>query len=238
MSEREELVSVVIPVFNGERHIGEALASVRAQSYSPFEVIVVDDGSTDGTAEVVTAVPEVTYLLRPHEGAPAARNAGVAAARGTYLAFLDADDLMPPDKLTVQVDYLRTHPEVECVFGAQEIFSADPTIDVTWMQEMPEWMRWAPDWERRGQVQPMSMVLPRAVFERVGGFDERLLVSDDVDWVLRATEAGIVMSVLDDVVLRRRAHESNLSRDPEARRRDHFLLLKARIDRKRVAPCE
>ena len=238
MSSPDELVSVVIPVFNGERHLGEALASIEAQTYPSVEIIVVDDGSTDGTAAVVNEHPRVTYTHVPHKGAPAARNAGVAQARGAFLGFLDADDIAPPGKLTVQVDYLRAHDEVDCVFGAQTIFTAGGSVDTTWMQEMPEWMRWAPEWEKRGQVQPMSMVVRREAFERVGPFDERLLVSDDVDWVLRATELGIDMHVLDDVVLHRRAHDTNLSRDETARRHDHFLLLKARIDRKRARACE
>jgi glycosyltransferase involved in cell wall biosynthesis len=232
-----DLVSLVIPVFNGERHLADALDSAVAQSYAPVEIIVVDDGSTDRSLEIAEAHPGVRCLAREHKSAPAARNAGVAASTGTYLAFLDADDMLPADKLERQVDFLRHHPEVDCVFGAQHIFAAD-NVDFSWMETMPEWMRWAPQWERRGQVQPMSVVMHRAVFDRVGPFDEALLVSDDVDWVLRATELGVRMHVLDDIVLHRRAHDSNISRDETARRRDHFMLLKARIERKRAAACE
>lgn len=231
----DDVVSIIIPAFNAERHLADALTSARAQTYAPTELIVIDDGSTDRTAEIAGQFEGVVVLQQPNRGAPAARNAGVASATGTFLAFLDSDDMFPRDKLAVQMDHLRTHPEVGCVFGTQEIFTSDGAVDSSWMEELPEWMRWAPNWEHRGQIQPMSMVVRRSVFDAVGSFDERLRVSDDVDWVLRATEAGIVMAVVNDVVLHRRAHDTNISRDEAGRRRDHFLLLKARIDRRRAA---
>jgi len=231
------LVSIIVPVFNGERFLEAALRSAIAQTYAPIELIVVDDGSTDRSADVARSFPDVVYLRQGHAGAPAARNAGIGVARGEFLAFLDADDVLPPDKVKAQMAYLLTHTEVDCVFGQQEIFT-EGNADSAWMYELPEWMRWAPDWERRGQIQPMSMVVRRAVFDEVGPLDERLLVSDDVDWVLRAMEASVAMHVLDDVVLHRRAHDGNISRDLAARRRDHFALLKSRIDRTRASSCE
>src|SRR4051812_7319537 len=106
------LVSVVIPAFNAERFLGEALASVSAQTYAPVETIVVDDGSSDGTAEVARAHPEVALIEQENSGPAAARNRGFAASRGEFIAFHDSDDLMTPDKLAVQVSHMLENPGV------------------------------------------------------------------------------------------------------------------------------
>jgi GT2 family glycosyltransferase len=99
-------------------------------------------------------------------------------------------------------------------------------------------MRWAPAWDRREQIQPMTMLVRRATFDAVGPFDPSLVPAEDTDWVLRAVEAGVGIHILDDVVLERRAHDRNISADPEVARQQHFALIKARIDRRRAAACE
>src|SRR3989441_12309052 len=110
-------VSVVIPVYNGERYLADAIQSVRDQTYQNFEVIVVDDGSTDGSAEVAQSFGEaIRYVHQANGGVCKARNTGMAVARGGYLAFLDQDDLWLPDKLATQVAYLDSHPEVGAVY--------------------------------------------------------------------------------------------------------------------------
>ena len=112
-------MSVVIPVFNGERFLAEAIQSVLDQTYEPVEVIAVDDGSTDGSAAIARSFAGVQVIEQPNSGPAGARNAGIAAARGEFLAFVDADDIVPPDKLELQVTHLREHPEVGCVLGAR-----------------------------------------------------------------------------------------------------------------------
>ncbi|MBI4573499.1 MAG: glycosyltransferase family 2 protein, partial [candidate division NC10 bacterium] len=106
------LVSVILPVYNGERFLAAAIASILAQDYQPIEVIVVDDGSTDGTAAIARSFQGVRYLYQPNQGPAFARNAGIAVARGAFIAFLDADDLMVPTRLSVQAGYLLAHPEI------------------------------------------------------------------------------------------------------------------------------
>ncbi len=98
-------------VYNGEEFLARAIESVWAQNYRPLEVIVVDDGSSDGTASVARRWPEVRYLYQPNQGHGTAKNTGIARARGEYLAFLDADDWWKPEKLRLQVERLRSHPE-------------------------------------------------------------------------------------------------------------------------------
>ncbi len=111
-------VSVIIPAYNAERYLAEALASVFGQSRVPEEIIVVDDGSTDRTEEVVRKHGEaIRFLKQPHRGPGAARNLGVESARGEFIAFLDADDLWLPEKLSAQLDLFRTRPNIDMAFG-------------------------------------------------------------------------------------------------------------------------
>jgi glycosyltransferase involved in cell wall biosynthesis len=119
------LVSVVMPAYNCAAYIAAAIESVLGQSYRPLEIIVADDGSIDRTHEVVATYPEVIYLRQANGGPSRARNAGIRRARGEYVAFLDADDLWPPDKLAEQVMFLQTHPEVALLFGNARRFADD-----------------------------------------------------------------------------------------------------------------
>src|SRR5215212_4035999 len=117
------LVSIVIPVYNGERFLTFALQSIFDQDYCPLEVIVVDDGSIDDSGNIARSFQEVRYVHQSNQGASAARNAGVAAAQGELIAFLDADDVWTPiNKMSRQTDYLLKHPETGYVVGRGENF--------------------------------------------------------------------------------------------------------------------
>jgi glycosyltransferase involved in cell wall biosynthesis len=214
------LVSVVIPVFNGERFLAAAIRSVLDQTHSPVELIVVDDGSTDASAAVARSFEGVMVIEQAHGGPGAARNRGVAAASGELLAFLDADDLMPADKLERQVGYLREHPDVGCVLGLQELV-IEPGVE-------------KPRWAEAGEAPLMSMVAPAALFDRVGGFDTTYLHGEDADWLLRAREHASVATI-DSVVLHRRVHSHNLSNDEVALRRATFRVLRDHMRRRRAA---
>ncbi len=106
------LVSVIIPVYNGERYLAEAIGSVLAQTYTPFELIIIDDGSSDNSSGIARSFKEVRYYHQSNQGVAAARNAGISFAHGGFIAFLDQDDIWMHDKLSVQMDYLLQHPEV------------------------------------------------------------------------------------------------------------------------------
>src|SRR5262249_17267514 len=113
----QSLVSCIVPVFNGERYLGETLDSILAQTYRPREIIVVDDGSTDGTAAVVAAYGKrVTSVWQANAGEMAARNRGLTRARGEFIAFLDADDLWHPEKLARQIARFQERPEIDLSF--------------------------------------------------------------------------------------------------------------------------
>ena len=225
---------MVIPVFNGARFLAEAVHSVNAQGYRPLEVIVVDDGSTDGSGAVAAGLAGVRCLRQENAGPAAARNAGVAVASGEFVAFLDADDLMTPDRLDLQVGHLQEHPEVGCVLGRQELLVEPGVEPPDWVTRPPAWARGDPLFSRRVTIPPMSMVVRRAVFDRVGGFDPQFRLGEDTDWILRARESGTQVAILDDVVLIRRLHGTNLTYDTAGRDRALFANVKARLDRKRA----
>jgi glycosyltransferase involved in cell wall biosynthesis len=217
--------SVVIPVWNGARHLDETLASVFAQDHRPLEVIVVDDGSTDDTPAVAARWPEAIYLPQRRQGAAMARNAGLARARGDYLALQDADDLWLPHKLRVQIAYLEAHPEHGYVV-AQYVDFLDPGA------ERPAWVR------ERDLVEPRvggvgNLVMRRSVFERLPRFDPD--DPTDLDWTLRAHEAGITAGVVPEVLLRRRIHGGNASHELDGRK-IRLRALRAAIQRRRGDP--
>ena len=221
------LVTVIIPVYNGEHYLGEAIKSVIAQTYRSIEIIVVDDGSTDASARLAQQFP-VRYYFQPHSGSGAARNYGVEQARGEFLAFLDADDLWMPEKLTRQISAFTAQPELEAVFGQVEHFSS---LDA---ESKAPFARFE-DTILNGLCAG-AMLIRHAAFIRVGMFGTHWNV-DFVDWYLRAQEAELEFTSLPEVVMCRRVHTDNLTiRSRETVRTEYILALKSALDRRRVRP--
>ncbi len=224
------LISVVIPAYNAEQYVKEAAESVLAQTYRPLEIICVDDASTDGTADVLASFGERVRVIRRAEngGGAAARNDGLALARGEYVAFLDADDFWPPEKLAVQEAYLRAHPAVDALFAHMRCFLSPD------LPEEEQRRRFCPPAPMPAQV-PGTALIRRAVFDKVGAFDPQWRVGEFIDWVARARAAGCVDETLPDVFLMRRIHATNTGITGRASRGDYAAILKAALDRKRRA---
>lgn len=222
-------ISVVIPAFNARRYLAEALQSVFSQTLAPAEVIVVDDGSEDGTAEVAEGYGERVHLLRQRRGGNgAARNAGVAVATGQLLAFLDADDRFCPDKLELQLRALEEDPGLDMVFGhVREFVSPELPEEVKATIRAP-----APP---QPWAAPNLMLIRRASFERVGPFATDLRVGVTVDWYARATELELRSHVIPRVVLERRLHTQNNGIREQDARAQYIQVLKASIERRRRA---
>jgi glycosyltransferase involved in cell wall biosynthesis len=222
-------ISVVIPVFNGALYIAEALASIAGQSVSASEIIVIDDGSTDGTAGAVRAASDgrVHYVRQDRAGAAAARNRGAALASGTLLAFLDADDLWLEDKLRRQLACLA-RDDVEMAFCLiDEFISPDLDADAA--------ARLRP---RAGLLQGVAastLLIARRDFERVGGFDPQLGVGEFVDWYDRACALGLRSLVAPELLCRRRLHLTNQGRSNHAQRGQYAEVAKRLLDRRRAA---
>ena len=220
------LVSCVIPVFNGERYLTEALDSITAQSHKAVEIIVVDDGSTDRTAEIARRHPAgVRYFVQDNAGPATARNLGIREARGACIAFLDADDRWPPEKLDRQLRVLHERPGTGAVVGHATMFRDDGNTT---------------DSGGRPTDVPIpayitgSLLATRETFDRVGLFETALSHADDTAWFLRARALGVDIVLLPDVLLQLRLHGSNMSQARRGESFDEYLrLIKATLDQRR-----
>ncbi len=226
MNQTEYYVSVIIPVFNGEAYLAEAVESIHCQKHKPLEIIIVDDGSTDNTADLVAGLQgNIRYFYQTNSGPPAARNKGLHMAGGDVIAFLDADDLWSPNKLEIQLSHLAKDPSVEIVLGYTQL------------------VRYISGGDRAGKLERMSRAWPapsmgstimrRSAFDRVGFFDENQLFGDDCDWLLRAKEYEIKMIVHQDVTQYYRRHQDNITNQRELDRRYFMTTLKKSLDRRR-----
>jgi glycosyltransferase involved in cell wall biosynthesis len=218
------LVSVVVPVFAGERFLGEALDSIAAQSHPHIETIVVDDGSPDGSAEIAAGRPGVRLLREPHRGVAAARNAGVAAARGELVAFLDQDDLWHPSKIALQADLLANRPELAIALSHVEMVLLDGT-------PRPPWLTWLTN-QQPGYL-PSTWLVRREAFEQVGLFDTQYRVVCDADWLARAKDRGLLNEMLEETLVYWRIHDANGSYEQERMRGETFRMLRATAQRQR-----
>lgn len=221
-SNRVARISVVIPLYNGAQHIGEALDSVFAQAYPHLEVIVVDDGSTDDSAAVVQAYPARVLLLRQeNSGSGAARNRGVMAATGEFIAFLDADDLWAQDKLQRQMACFRARPDLDVVWGYVREFEhgESPESSLTRLY---------------GGGHPGSALMRVGAFQRCGGFPLDLKQSEVIEWASRMRAANLEQATVDAVVMYRRLHANNKGRANPQSKREYLQALKRHLNRQRT----
>ena len=226
---RRPLVSVIIPVHNGEAFLADTLESALAQRYGSLEVIAVDDGSTDGSAAVLAAFRDIRTISLANGGVAAARNAGIAAATGDFLAFLDQDDLWLSGKIEAQMALLLQDPTLDYVLTLQRRFLHPGVAAPAWAR--PETLE-AP---ARG-FDPSALLARRSAFDRVGTFDTRFVQASDSDWFFRATDAGLRMAFVPEPLTLRRIHAENNSRFVSDSRREFRRVAMESIRRKRERP--
>jgi glycosyltransferase involved in cell wall biosynthesis len=220
-------VSVVIATCNRARYLADAVASVLAQAFADFELVVVDDGSTDATREVVQRFsdPRVHYLHQAHRGVSAARNAGIHAIRGEYVAFLDDDDVFLPDKLRVQMRALEREALLGLVAGGHQVIDKRGqllAVDQPW--------KWVPRLSGEtlllgNRFASNSVLVRRSWWERVGGFDETLTLAEDWDVWLRLALEGCRMAWTRRIVCGVRRHNGHASSDAHAMRNAELRVL-------------
>lgn len=223
-------ISVIIPVYNGERFLAEAIRSVLDQTRPPDEIIVVDDGSTDGTARIVadlaaTAVVPIRYVYQNNRGPAAARNHGLRLSNGDIIAFQDADDIWTNDKLEKQVNILQRSPKKQIVMGKTQYVQLSPEGNLIACS--------GPYAEPGYVIMLQAAIFRRTVFESVGLFDESLRFCEDTDWYFRALENDVGISIHPDLVVLYRRHESNVTNDRNAARSHFLLALKMALGRRR-----
>jgi glycosyltransferase involved in cell wall biosynthesis len=226
--DRDYAVSAIIPVYNGERFLGDAVESVRRQTRPPSEVIIVDDGSTDATPAVAGALGEgIRYVRQANAGPSAARNHGLRLATGAFVAFLDADDLWTENKLACQLACFEADPRLDVVMGTLQLLH--------WCEE--------PDGTARLEIGPGPWPAPsfgsglfrRSAFDRVGLVEESQRFGEDLDWFFRAVELGLRVRVIPEVAQYYRRHDRNMTNDHSASMRFFVRALKRSLDRRRRA---
>ena len=224
----DSAVSVVIPTRNYAHYLGKAIESAVGQENVDVQVVVVDDGSEDATAEVSAAYP-VEYVRIDHSGVGTARNVGIDRAQHELVAFLDADDLWKPDKLRRQLDRLSSAPEAHMVYGlVQEFLSDDATAEVA----AEVLVRSDP---YRAPI-PSTMLLPRTTLDLVGEFRSARDSGEALDWMLRFKELGLRSVAVDDVVTLRRVHATNSGRTTrEAQQQEYLRAVRRSLERRRVS---
>ena len=219
------LVSVVIPVYNCDKYLPEAILSVLNQTYRSIEIIVIDDGSTDGSGAVAKRFDDlrVKYFYQPNSGIGAARNMGIKISKGKFLAFLDADDLWMPDKLSIQMEPFLRDISLDMVFGHVIQFH-DPDNNEISQAVGQQGQKKYPG------VLTGTMLIKRRSFIKVGMFDTGYRVGEFIDWYSKAIEIGLKEVILPDVVLKRRIHTANIGIRERNAQTDYLRILKAKLE--------
>jgi glycosyltransferase involved in cell wall biosynthesis len=196
-------ISVIMPVYNSEKYLKEAIESVLAQTYKHVEIIAIDDKSTDGSLSLLkTFGDKISVIENPvNVGAAIARNIGLAKATGDFIAFMDADDLWHPEKLDIQAQEFEKNGSLDMVFSHVEcFFSPDLSEEVRRSKKCPEVMP---------GFLPAASLIRSSSFKKVGDLDGRFRVGEFIDWLSRARSAGLRSLMLDQILLFRRIHETN-----------------------------
>ncbi len=222
------LLSVIVPAYNSERTLAEALDSVLAQTPREAEILVIDDGSTDGTIAVAESYGELLRVVRaPHAGIAATINRGMQEARGELIASIDADDRWLPHKLERQLAALHADPSIGAVFGFVRQFLSPELGDQRW--------RFAVCEEPMPGLHRGVMLMRRAVWDRVGEMETHFTAGEFVSWYARAVDAGVTMHMIPDLVYERRVHDNNtVVRERATVPNNYLRLVKAAIDRRRA----
>jgi glycosyltransferase involved in cell wall biosynthesis len=223
---KPSLVSVIVPAYNARAYLADALGCIRLQGYDPLEIIVVDDGSTDGSGNIPAGFGgEVRYVRQDNRGAAAARNRGLSLASGNMIAFLDADDLWPPETLKLLATYLADHPETETVMGRVQYMRRAENVEGKCIFEAFA--------DPCLALNLGAGLYRRSAFDKIGPFDDALRTAEDIDWFMRARERGIALTFLDQVTLLYRRHDSNITLARDATHADLARALKKSLDRRR-----
>jgi glycosyltransferase involved in cell wall biosynthesis len=218
------LVSVIVPVKNGERFLASAINSVLEQDYRPLEIIVVDGSSTDNTAKIARSFKHVRSFRQSGRGLADAWNVGIEAAKGELIAFLDHDDLWAPNKLSTQVGYLVNHPEIQYTIARVKFFLEEGhTIPIGFKKELL-------DKDQLGRI-PGTLVARKHLFDSIGRFSTDLTIAADVDWFVRAKDKNTSMAVINEVLLYKRIHSANLSSNAEVNNQELLKILRISVER-------
>ena len=222
----QQLASVIVPVYNSERYLENTLQSIFNQDYQPIEVIVVDDGSTDGSAKIAKSFKNIQYIYQTNQGPSAARNTGITVSQGDFISFLDSDDMWMPDKLTLQISYLLNHPGVGFVVAHLRMLIEQGIEKPLWYKEHL--------FQKDSVCFTASAMLARSnTFKEVGLYNPSYRFGENVEWLTRAKDVGVRYAILPETLLISRVHDKNLTHHLDEMRPSILRALKASIDRQR-----
>jgi glycosyltransferase involved in cell wall biosynthesis len=205
------LISAIIPTFNRAAFLAEAIDSILAQTEKDFELIVVDDGSTDATQELAAAYENrIRYFYQPHAGVSAARNLGIRHAAGKFIAFLDSDDLWLPQKLARQIEWINAHPDIMLCYTDEIWIRRGKRVNQKKIHaKSGGWIY--PLCLPRCIISPSSVLMRRELFEIAGVFDEQLPICEDYDLWLRVAAQFEVGLLAKPLIAKRGGHSDQLS---------------------------
>lgn len=225
MTEPVADVSVIIPMYNAERFIIEAIESVRSQTVGPREILVVDDGSTDqSVAKVSDYDRTIPCIAQSNAGAASARGAGAQIAKGRFLAFLDADDLWLPEAIELRLAVLNERAGVDAVFGAVQQFLCETTPE-----PLKKELQIHTGVEQARH--PGCMLIRSEAYRGMGGFDPGIREGEMLDFASRFEAAGYVSHMLPDLIFRRRVHGANTVLHAKGREKAYLKALRERLRR-------
>lgn len=219
------LVSVIVPVFNGENFIKDAIENILSQQYPALEIIIVNDGSTDGTETIINQLPvDVRYFTQNNSGPASARNKGIRDASGEFIAFLDADDLWPENNLNIMVDEMLRDPSIDVVRGYAQLLELNRTSGAYHYVGNPR--ESFPDYIG-------AAIYRKSAFEKVGLFDPTLRFAEDVDWYMRANEKKMNIKRLEETSLFVRRHGGNMTEGKNMLELNVMKVFKKSLERRR-----
>ncbi len=220
------LVSAIVPCYNAAGFLANAITSIRRQQYSPLEIIIVDDGSTDDSPAVAASLgADVRYIRKANGGPGSARNAGLREAQGELVAWLDADDEWPEGKLEVQVGRLAADPALDVVSGRTRYVRLPGALWLDYRFEGPD--------NTVAHIHLGAAVIRRRAFDAVGDFDESLRIGEDQDWFMRAREENLKIVVVREVTLDYQLHGSNMTRGATADEMGLIAVVRKSLERRR-----
>ena len=223
------LVSVIIPVFNAERYVEEAINSVLSQTYKNIELICVNDKSIDRSLSILESFGEKIIIINNEDncGTAESRNKGIRIARGEFLAFIDNDDIWECNKLEIQMNQFKNNPDLDVSISYMQSFIS-PEIS-----EKIKNIRYCPPDPIPGYI-PSTILVKRTSLEKAGYFESKWKNGESIAWMFKAKEAGLNFGLVDDVLVQRRIHETNKSiLASSTSQDDYFRIIKESLDRRR-----
>ena len=204
-------ISVIIPVYNGEKYIAEAIESILNQTLPAYEIIVIDDGSTDNTAKIVKEYNIIKYFYQPNSGVSVARNLGIHNANGKYIMLLDHDDFYPQNKIELCLNQFQQNPDVAVVNGVIQIVFDNKEIQNSFYAVYPRL--------QSNDILPRSALVGSAMFKRevlleIGGFNPEMRSAEDIEIWVKLNQKQVRISYINDVCLFYRRHDNNMTRQP------------------------